>query len=71
MYQEHSLFPRSQTELATASYKSIRKTLDRERTARQHGCRTNPAKRARQLGEIDAAIAELNILYRLAIENKR
>lgn len=71
MYKEHSLFPRSNTDLAAASYKIIRQILDRERTARQHGCRLNPAKRARQIGEIDIAIGELNILYRLAVENKR
>lgn len=71
MFKEHSLFPRNHEELAAASFKSVLQTLERVRTARYHLYRLEPAKRHRNVSEIDTAISELKILYRLAVENQK
>ncbi|GAB6181723.1 hypothetical protein JCM14036_30420 [Desulfotomaculum defluvii] len=71
MYKEHSLFPRDSRELAAASFKTVMQTLEKERVMRRQVFRNDPSKRDQKVSEIDTALAELKILYRLAVENQR
>ncbi|GAB6179000.1 hypothetical protein JCM14036_03190 [Desulfotomaculum defluvii] len=70
-YREHSLFPRDNGQLAKAAFQGVLKLLEKERETRQQTYRYDLSEKAKRVNEINDAIYELKVLYRLAVENQK
>ncbi|MDO7787895.1 hypothetical protein [Desulforamulus aquiferis] len=70
MYRENSLFPRCNVVVAAESYRKVLQALEKERAMRGQIFKHDLTKRDSKVSEIELAIGELKILYRLAVENQ-
>lgn len=70
-YTEHSLFPRENRELAGVCFQWVLRVLERERQRRGQDYRHELSARQRKVQEIEEAISQLKVLYRLAVEQAR
>lgn len=70
-YTEHSLFPRENPELAGVCFQGVLQVLKKERQRRGQDYQHELPARQRKVQEIEEAIGQLKVLYRLAVEPRK